>query len=130
MGNQIKVLFVDDELDFIEPVAYWFKSRGYEVMTANSGEEAIAIIKKDLPHIVFMDINMPGLDGIETLGEIRKFNKTLPIIMVTVVKDEVKFTKAKELGSSGFFPKKGSLEELQSLLEVTIRTHGGLKHTS
>ncbi|MFC1577361.1 PleD family two-component system response regulator [Candidatus Omnitrophota bacterium] len=127
MADKIRVLLIDDELDFIEPVAYWLKSKGYEALTINSGEAGIQEIKNNAPDIIFLDINMPGMDGIETLETIRKFDKTLPIIMVTVVKDHNKFSKAKELGSSGFFPKKGSLEELQNLIEVTIRTHGGLK---
>lgn len=127
MAQAIRVFLVDDELDFIEPVAYWLRSKGYDATTISSGERAVQEIKKNPPNIIFLDINMPGMNGIETLEAVRKFNKTLPIIMVTVVLDHQKFEKAKELGSSGFFPKKGSLEELQNLLEVTIRTHGSLK---
>jgi CheY-like chemotaxis protein len=126
--EKIKVLLVDDEPDFLVPIAFWLNSKGYEVSVASSGEKALDILKKEKkPNIIFLDINMPGMDGLETLKRIRKSDKELSVIMVTAYADEEKFSQAKKLNTSGFFPKGGSLEELQKTIEVTLRTHKKLK---
>lgn len=128
MDEKNKILLVDDEPDFLVPIAFWLNSKGYEVAVASSGEKALEMIKKDKkPNVVFLDINMPGMDGLETLRRIRKIDKDLSVIMVTAYADEEKFSQAKKLNTSGFFPKGGSLEELQKTIEVTLRTHKKLK---
>lgn len=128
MEDKIKILLVDDEPDFLVPIAFWLNSKGYEVAVASNGEKAINMIKKEKkPAVVFLDINMPGMDGLETLKKIRKFDKELSVIMITAYADEEKFSLAKKLNTSGFFPKGGSLEELQKTIEVTLRTHKKLK---
>jgi len=102
----IHVLLVDDETDFTEPIAFWLKSRGYGVESAVNGEEALRMIQGNRPDIVFLDINMPVLDGLEALRRLRGFDKDLPVIMVTAAfSSEDKITRAKELGVSGFFAK-------------------------
>jgi len=129
MEEKTKILLVDDEPDFLVPIAFWLNSKGYEVAVASSGEKAINMIKKEKkPQVVFLDINMPGMDGLETLKMIKKLDKDLSVIMVTAYADEEKFSQAKKLNASGFFPKGGSLEELQKTIEVTLRTHKKVKH--
>lgn len=66
-----KILIVDDELDILEFLSYNLKKEGYQVFTAPGGDEAIAIAKKELPHLVLLDVMMPGLDGIEVCRELR-----------------------------------------------------------
>lgn len=66
-----KILIVDDELDILEFLSYNLKKEGYQVFTAASGDEAIGIAKKELPHLVLLDVMMPGLDGIEVCKELR-----------------------------------------------------------
>lgn len=128
MKDKIRVMLVDDEADFTQPLAFWLKSKGYAVTVAPEGKSALGLIEKDKPDIVFLDLRMPVMDGIETLRRIREFDKRLPVIIVTVeYANEEKFAKAKKLGSSGFFPKKGSFEELQRLIETTLRTHKDIK---
>lgn len=128
MEEKIKILLVDDEPDFLVPIAFWLNSKGYEVAVASSGEKALDMLKEKKPNIIFLDINMPGMDGLETLRRIRKSDKELSVIMVTAYADEEKFSQAKKLNTSGFFPKGGSLEELQKTIEVTLRTHKKLKN--
>lgn len=128
MEEKIKILLVDDEPDFLVPIAFWLNSKGYEVAVASSGEKALDMLKEKKPNIIFLDINMPGMDGLETLRRIRKSDKDLSVIMVTAYADEEKFSQAKKLNTSGFFPKGGSLEELQKTIEVTLRTHKKLKN--
>jgi len=127
MDKQITVLLVDDETDFIEPIAFWLKSRGYAVVSAVNGKEAIEKVRSNPPDIVFMDINMPVLDGLEALREIREFDKGLPIIMVTAAYgSEEKITRAKELGVSGFFAKNYTFDQLVGMIQMTLRTHKNL----
>jgi DNA-binding response OmpR family regulator len=130
MEKQITILLVDDETDFTEPIAFWLKSRGYAVTTAINGKEAVDKVKIDPPDIVFMDINMPILDGLEALKEIRDFNKQIPIIMVTAAYgSEEKITRAKELGVSGFFAKNYTFDQLVGMIQMTLRTHKNLRES-
>jgi len=124
----IQVLLVDDETDFIEPVAFWLKSRGYAVATAANGEQAVRMIQDKRPDIVFLDINMPVMDGLEALRQVRTFDKDLPVIMVTAAfSSEEKITRAKELGVSGFFAKNHTFDQLLQMIQVSLRTHRGLR---
>ncbi len=126
--SDIKIMLIDDEADFRETVKFWLQSRGYLVEVAPEGKTALSIIRKFRPDIVFLDLNMPVMDGVETLRNIRRFDTKLPVIIVTVeYANEEKFSETKRLGCSGFFPKKGSFEELEELIEVTVRTHKKVK---
>lgn len=128
MDKPIHVLLVDDERDFIEPVAFWLKSKGYQVSMASNGAEAVANIRMQPPDIVFLDINMPVMDGLEALKNIRDFNKDMPVIMVTAAYgSEEKIARAKALGISGFFAKTYTFDQLVQMIQVTLRTHKGLQ---
>lgn len=118
---------VDDEKDFLEPVAYWLRSKGYEVGVSPNGAAALDEIQKRRPDIIFMDINMPEMDGIQALEKIRQTDKELPVILLTAAfGDEAKIVKAKALGVSGFFAKNYTFEQLVQLLQVTLKTHQSL----
>jgi two-component system, OmpR family, alkaline phosphatase synthesis response regulator PhoP len=67
-----KILLVDDEPDIVEFLGYNLKKEGYEILTANNGKDAIEIAKKELPHLIVLDVMMPDMDGIETCREIRE----------------------------------------------------------
>jgi len=71
MGRLISVLLVDDEADYTQPMAFWLKSKGYDVFSVTNGKDALNFIKETPPDIVFLDINMPVMDGPTTLKEIR-----------------------------------------------------------
>lgn len=70
--RDIKILLVDDEPDILEIVGYNLSSEGYQVSTAKNGVEAIAKAKKEVPHLIILDVMMPEMDGIETCERIRK----------------------------------------------------------
>ncbi|PCJ95485.1 MAG: DNA-binding response regulator [Flavobacteriaceae bacterium] len=69
--RNIKVLLVDDEPDILEMVGYNLSSEGYEVFTAKNGVEAVAKAKKEIPHLIILDVMMPEMDGIEACEIIR-----------------------------------------------------------
>jgi CheY-like chemotaxis protein len=123
----IKALIVDDEADFRELMAFWLKSRGYEVLTAPEGETAVRIAQQESPDIIFMDLSMPVLDGYGALKKIREFNKEVPVIIISAYVDDKKAKEAMALGISGVFYKGKDFQEGLSLLEAALRTHKGLK---
>ncbi len=73
--SDYKILLVDDEEDIIEFLSYNLKKEGFQVITAFDGEEAVRKAKKELPHLILMDIMMPKMDGITAVEQIRKIPK-------------------------------------------------------
>ncbi|WP_462318717.1 response regulator transcription factor [Marinilabilia sp.] len=67
-----KILLVDDEPDILEFIGYNLKKEGFKVSTANNGEDALKLAQSENPHLIVLDVMMPGMDGIETCEEIRK----------------------------------------------------------
>ncbi|MCF7811283.1 response regulator [bacterium] len=80
---KLKLLLVDDELDFRRATTKTLIRRGFTVSEAATGEEALVSIKQNRPDIVLLDLKMPGLDGIETLQRIRQKDRILPVIILT-----------------------------------------------
>ncbi len=86
--NNINILWVDDEIDLLKPHILFLEKKNYNVTTCNSGTEAIDILKDNKFDIVFLDENMPGLTGLETLNEIKEIEDTLPVVMITKSEEE------------------------------------------
>lgn len=78
-----RVLMVDDEKEFVEPLAERLGMRDYDVTTSFSGEEAIDKIKAARFDVVVLDVSMPGMDGIDTLREIKRLRPILEVILLT-----------------------------------------------
>jgi len=126
MANTGFVLLVDDEPDFLTTMTFWLESHGHTVKTATNGVEALQSIQKETPSIVFLDINMPDMSGIEVLKKLRDKNKTLPVIMLTAAVNHTLIKEASQLGVSGFFPKEESLEKLSRLIDASVRIQKNL----
>ena len=84
-GNdkKLKVLLIDDEDRFRENLAKQLGLRGFDVLDASNGEDAIKIVRHDNPEVVVLDQKMPGMDGIQTLKELKKIRPEVQIIMHT-----------------------------------------------
>ncbi len=95
--RDIKVLWVDDEIDMLKPHIIFLENKNYRVTTAQSGMEALELMKNDSFDIVFLDENMPGLSGLETLAEIKEIRASIPIVMIT--KSEEEFIMEEAIGS-------------------------------
>lgn len=78
-----KLLIVDDEVDVRDFAANFFRKRKVEVSVAASGEEALVMLQANRPDLVLLDIQMSGIDGIETLRRIRAIDQDLKVLMVT-----------------------------------------------
>lgn len=126
-NTDTKVLVADDEADFRQLITFWLQSKGYSVIVAANGEEAIKLLEKEKPDIIFMDLRMPVMDGIEAIRRIRESNKEIPIIVISAYVDDPKAKEAISYGISGVFYKGKEFEEGLSLLEVALRTHKQLK---
>ena len=119
----LKILLVDDQPDFIETLTFWLKSKGHAVSSALDGEGGIQLIQTERFDLVFLDVHMPKMDGLEALAKIRTLNKNLHVILLTAYPEEGITDKAKELGISGFFPKEGNFEKLTNAIEVALRIY-------
>ena len=97
MSNKIKILWTDDEIELLKPHIIFLEEKGYDVTTANSGDQALETIKENRFDIVFLDENMPGLSGLETLEKIKSKLPSLPVIMIT--KSEEEFIMEEAIGS-------------------------------
>lgn len=95
--NAIKILWVDDEIELLKPHLLFLEKKNYEVSTCNNGAEAIEYVDDGNFDVVFLDENMPGLSGIETLSKIKAKLPNLPIVMIT--KSEEEYIMEEAIGS-------------------------------
>ena len=95
--NKISILWVDDEIDLLKPHILFLEGKNYEVIQCKSGQEALEELLKSKVDIVFLDENMPGISGLETLNEIKVINASLPVVMIT--KSEEEFIMEEAIGS-------------------------------
>ena len=95
--NKIKILWVDDEIDLLKPHILFLEKKNYEVTTCNNGRDAIDIFDENNFDIVFLDENMPGMSGLETLSEMKEKKSSVPMIMIT--KSEEEYIMEEAIGS-------------------------------
>ncbi len=125
----VKLLVADDEPKICRLLENFFAERGFEVILANDGASALASIKEERPHIVFLDLHMPGLNGLEVLKEAKLVDETIKIIVITAVEDQEVIQKAKALGAADYVIKPFSLEYLKEevLLKVSTSLYEDLR---
>jgi DNA-binding response OmpR family regulator len=79
----LKVLLIDDEPQFVEVLAERLEARGFSVQTALTGDEGLAKLQEQEADVVILDVQMPGMDGVETLREIKRIKPLVEVIMLT-----------------------------------------------
>lgn len=95
--RKISILWVDDEIDLLKPHILFLEKKNYQVATAPSGQEALEAIREQQFDIVFLDENMPGISGLETLAELKQIDSNLPVVMIT--KSEEEYIMEEAIGS-------------------------------
>jgi len=120
--KDIRILLVDDEDGFRRPMEFWLKAKGYQVIGVNNGANALTQIERERPTIVYLDMKMPGMNGIETLAKIRENDKTLPVIMITAHGTPNDMKAAEALGVSGFFMKDDDFTSAAKLIVIALET--------
>ena len=86
--RQYRILWVDDEIDLLKPHILFLEKKGYSVAAALSGSDALEMLAQEPYDLVFLDENMPGLSGLETLDALRSQYPSLPVVMVTKSEEE------------------------------------------
>ena len=95
--NEMQILWVDDEIDLLKPHIIFLEQKNYQVTTCTNGTDAIDLVEEENFDIVFLDENMPGLTGLETLSEIKQKRPNLPVVMIT--KSEEEYIMEEAIGS-------------------------------
>jgi two-component system KDP operon response regulator KdpE len=116
-----RVLVVDDEPSIVRVVAANLRARGYEALTAASGETALAVIETQQPDCIVLDLGLPGIDGLEVLRRLRTWART-PVVILTAVEDQRDRTTALDLGADDYVTKPFAMAELLA------RVRGALRH--
>jgi two-component system, OmpR family, KDP operon response regulator KdpE len=115
------VLIVDDERSIRLSLRTILANFGFEIVEAARGEEALALVRTAQFDAVLLDINMPGIDGVEVCKSIRKFSPRLPIIMLTVQGGEDRKVDALDSGADDYITKPFQLRELTARLRAAVR---------
>lgn len=104
-SDKIGVLLIDDERDYSDTMGFYLKAKGFRVRCADSGRAGLDQIEAEVPDIVFLDFQMPGMNGVETLVRIRKAAPALPVVMVTSYAGSEELAQARSLGIEDIFAK-------------------------
>ncbi|MFC1492235.1 response regulator [Nitrospinota bacterium] len=116
-----RILIVDDEQDLLDELSEVLAEHGYEIDTALSGPEALQKLETFQPHIMLLDIAMPGMDGLETLERAKEVDPDLGVIMVTAIDEEHMARRAIGLGAFDYITKPFDLEHfIRSVLTRLI----------
>ncbi len=117
----IRVLIVDDEAAIRRALRPPLVELGFQIHEASRGEEALQLLHSTQVDVVLLDINMPGIGGIETLRRIRAAAPRLPVLMVTVLDGEEEKVEALELGADDYITKPFSIRELIARIRTAHR---------
>ena len=121
--KEIKILLVDDEQDILEIVGYNLSQEGYKIVTASNGREAIAVAKKELPHLIIMDVMMPEMDGMEACEAIRKLPELNNVIItfLTARSEDYSQVAGFEVGADDYIAKPIKPKLLVSKVKALLR---------
>jgi two-component system, NtrC family, response regulator AtoC len=107
------VLVVDDESSVREILAEFLTLKGYEVKSASNGVEALRLVQEDRPHLILLDVCMPGMNGLEVLQKIREIDQEVGVIMVTGFNEDGMGLEALQLGAFDYITKPLDFEYLE-----------------
>ena len=119
----LKALVVEDEEDIKQLLLEELEDKGYEVLVADDGEIALQRLSQDVPDIIFVDVYMPVMDGLELISRIKGNPATagVPVVMVTVMSARATEVKARELGVEHYLTKPWELGELDLVLDHVFK---------
>ena len=118
--SKTRILIVDDELSIIKFLRANLQAKGYEVLTAMDGAEALQTFEMELPDLVILDIMMPKTDGFEVCRQLREWSQT-PIIMLSARGDENDKVKCLDLGADDYITKPFGASELIARVRAVLR---------
>lgn len=121
LENETKVLFVDDEESILEIATEYFSEKGYNVITANNGRQAVEVLNKEKIDCCFTDINMPEMNGLEFAEAMRKIDNTIPIIVMTGYPSLENTIKTLQNGVVDFLIKPINLNQMEVCLRRVLK---------
>ena len=118
-----RVFIVEDEEDILELLRYHLEREGYSVTTSVNGEDALAAVPAAMPHLILLDLMLPGLDGLEVCRRLKRDNLTadIPVIMVTAKGEEGDVVTGLELGAEDYICKPFSMKILVARVRRVLR---------
>ena len=118
-----KIVVIEDEVDILEVINYNLSKEGFDVCSALDGEEGLALIKKEVPDLVLLDLMLPGLDGIEICRTLKADHSTrsIPIIMVTAKGEESDIVLGLGMGADDYVVKPFRPRELMARIRSVLR---------
>ena len=130
MSNK-KIVIIEDEPDILEVLSYNLKREGFEVLSATNGTEGLALVSKEIPDLILLDLMLPGMDGIEICSTIKNAppTKNALIIMVTAKGEESDIVLGLGVGADDYITKPFSPKELVARVKAVLR-RGVLLDTS
>jgi len=115
-----KILVVDDEKNIVDMISYNLKKEGFDVLGVHDGKAGLEIVSAQEPHLVLLDIMMPGIDGFEVCRKIREFSQ-VPIIMLTARAEELDKVLGLSIGADDYVTKPFGVRELMARVKANIR---------
>lgn len=126
-----RILVVEDERAVARGLEYGLRAEGFDVLLANTGQSALAIARRESPHLLLLDIRLPDISGFDVCRQLRSEGRRLPILMVTARDEEVDKVLGLELGADDYVVKPFSLRELISRIRALLRrAYGELAATA
>ncbi|ADI00608.1 response regulator transcription factor [Salisediminibacterium selenitireducens] len=116
------IMIVDDEQGLREMTDLYLKSKGYGTILAEDGERALSLIQDTVPDLILLDIEMPGMDGLEVCREIRS-QLSIPVIFLSVRRSTMDKVACFELGADDYMTKPFDFEELEARIKANIRMY-------
>jgi DNA-binding NtrC family response regulator len=124
MSDTAKILLVDDEPGMLRYIRTLLEVDDYKVETASTGEEAVERVQKGMrPELVLLDLLMPGIDGLQTLEQLRKLQPNLKVVMLSCVSDTRKVVQAIRLGAHDYLTKPFQKAELDAVIDQCLGTN-------
>ena len=121
MKETSKILLVDDEPSMLRYIKTLLEVDDYKVETAGSGEEALQLVEKGLqPDLILLDVLMPGIDGLETLEQLRQMRPGVKVVMLSCVSDTRKVVQAMKLGAQDYLTKPFQKAELDAVIDLSL----------
>lgn len=123
MSNQL-ILVVEDEENLSEALKFNLERQGYQVIVKSNGYDALSVLGTEAPHLIVLDVMLPGLDGFEVCRRVRT-TSNVPILMLTARGEEVDRVLGLEIGADDYLTKPFSLREFQARVRALLRRGGG-----
>lgn len=122
-SDMARIMVVDDDSSVRRMLSQYLKSEGYDVLEAESGEQALSYARDSASDLILLDIEMPGIDGLETLRRLRREAPDSVVVMVSGINDEQRAVRSLEEGARDYIRKPFELQHLRAILQqqLTLR---------